>query len=121
MTESVVGGLFTAVSTSLPKLVTTVAAMRRGALTLGVGGVIGGNCFDLLLLAFSDVAYRGGSIYSAIANRQIFVMALTILMTGILLLGLLQRQKKGIGNIGFKSFLILLLYASSIVLLFLPQ
>ena len=121
MTESVVGGLFTAVSTSLPKLVTTVAAMRRGALTLGVGGVIGGNCFDLLLLAFSDVAYRGGSIYSASANCQIFVMALTILMTGILLLGLLQRQKKGIGNIGFESFLILLLYASSIVLLFLPQ
>ena len=119
MTESVVGGLFTAVSTSLPELVTTVAAVRRGALTLGVGGVI--NCFDLLLLAFSDVAYRGGSIYSAIANRQIFVMALTILMTGILLLGLLQRQKKGIGNIGFESFLILLLYTSSVVLLFVPQ
>ena len=121
ISESVVGGLFTAVSTSLPELVTTVAAVRRGALTLGVGGVIGGNCFDLLLLAFSDVAYRGGSIYSAIANRQIFVMALTILMTGILLLGLLQRQKKGIGNIGFESFLILLLYTSSVVLLFVPQ
>ena len=118
LSESVVGGLFTAVSTSLPELVTTVAAVRHGALTLGVGGVIGGNCFDLLLLAFSDIAYRQGSIYKAIANRQIFVMALTILMTGILLLGLLEREKHGIGNIGFESVLILLIYAGGIAMLF---
>jgi cation:H+ antiporter len=118
ISESVVGGLLTAVSTALPELVITVAAVRRGALTLAVGGVIGGNCFDLLLLAFSDIAYSGESIYAAIANRQIFIMALTILMTGILLLGLLQRQEKGIGNIGFESVLILLLYLTSVVFLF---
>lgn len=117
--ESVVGGLFTAVSTSLPELVTTVAAVRQGALTLGVSGVIGGNCFDLLLLAFSDIAYRQGSIYTAIANRQIFVMALTALMTGILLLGLLEREKYGVGNIGFESVLILLIYGGGIIMLFL--
>ncbi|MGB3532180.1 MAG: sodium:calcium antiporter [Microcoleaceae cyanobacterium] len=120
ISESIVGGLFTAVSTSLPELVTTIAAISRGALTLAVGGVIGGNCFDLLLLAFSDIAYRKGSIYGAIGNRQIFVMALTILMTGTLLLGLLQREEKGIGNIGFESVLILLLYVGGVVLLFIP-
>ncbi|WP_036485653.1 sodium:calcium antiporter [Myxosarcina sp. GI1] len=120
ISESVVGGLFTAITTSLPELVTTIAAVRQGALSLGVGGVIGGNCFDLMLLAFSDVAYRQGSIYGAIANRQVFVMSLTILMTGVLLLGLLRREKHGIGNIGFESLLILLLYASGVVMLLLP-
>ena len=118
LSDSVVGGLFTAISTSLPELVTTIAAVRQGALTLGVGGVIGGNCFDLLLLAFSDIAYRQGSIYRAIADRQILVMSLTILMTGILLLGLLKREKHGVGNIGFESFLILLIYAGGVVMLF---
>jgi len=118
ISESLVGGFFTAVCTSLPELVTTIAAVRRGALTLSIGGVIGGNCFDLLLLAFSDLAYRDGSIYNAIANRQIFVMSLTILMIGVLLLGLLQREEKGLGNIGFESFLILILYASGVGLLF---
>ena len=117
--ESVVGGLFTAISTSLPELVITIAAVRQGALTLAVGGVIGGNCFDLLLLGFSDIAYRQGSIYTAIADRQIFVLALTILMTGMLLLGLLEREKYGVGNIGFESFLILLIYGSGVVVLFL--
>ncbi len=120
LSESLVGGLFTAISTSLPELVVTVAAVRQGALTLAVGGIIGGNCFDILLLAFSDIAFRSGSIYAIISDRQIFVISLTILMTGILLLGLLQREKYGIGNIGFESFLILLLYIGGIGLLISP-
>ncbi|MGB3655776.1 MAG: sodium:calcium antiporter [Rivularia sp. (in: cyanobacteria)] len=120
LSESLVGGLFTAVSTSLPELVVTLAAVRQGALTLAVGGIIGGNCFDLLLLAFSDIAFRSGSIYAVISDRQIFVISLTILMTGTLLLGLLQREKYGIGNIGFESFLILILYIGGIALLISP-
>ncbi len=120
LSESLVGGLFTAVSTSIPELVVTVAAVRRGALTLAVGGIIGGNCFDLLLLAFSDIAFRSGSIYAVISQRQVFVISLTILMTGVLLLGLLQREKYGFANIGFESVLILLLYISGIGLLISP-
>ncbi|MEO0932863.1 MAG: sodium:calcium antiporter [Cyanobacteria bacterium J06641_2] len=106
LSESLVGGLFTAISTSLPELVVTIAAVRQGALTLAVGGIIGGNCFDLLLLAFSDIAFRSGSIYAVISQNQVFVISLTILMTGILLLGLLQREKYGFANIGFESVII---------------
>ncbi|MEM6401451.1 MAG: sodium:calcium antiporter, partial [Cyanobacteria bacterium P01_D01_bin.116] len=120
LSESLFGGLFTAVSTSLPELVVTVAAVRQGALTLAVGGIIGGNCFDLLLLAFSDIAFRSGSIYAVISDRQVFVISLTILMTGILLLGLLQREKYGFANIGFESVLILILYIGGIGLLISP-
>ncbi|MGB7442965.1 MAG: hypothetical protein WA919_18020 [Coleofasciculaceae cyanobacterium] len=119
LSESVVGGLFTAVSTSLPELVTSVAAVRQGALTLAVGDIIGGNSFDVLFIAFSDFAYREGSIYQGLTRTQSFVIALTILMTGILLMGLLRREKHGIGNIGFESFMILLLYLGGFVLLFL--
>lgn len=116
--ESVVGGLFTAVSTSLPELVTSIAAVRRGALTLAVGGIIGGNSFDVLFIAFSDVGYRPGSIYHAITNEQVFIIALTLLLTGILLMGLLRREKWGILGIGFESFLVVILYLGSFSLLF---
>ncbi|MEO0456783.1 MAG: sodium:calcium antiporter, partial [Cyanobacteria bacterium P01_A01_bin.114] len=108
LSESIVGTLLTAVATSLPELVTTIAAVQCGALALAVGGIIGGNCFDLLFIACSDVAYRSGSIYSAITDRQVFIMGLTILMTGLLLIGLLKRQKYGFAKIGFESLLILL-------------
>lgn len=118
VSESVFGSLFTAVSTSLPELVTSIAAVKQGALTLAVGGIIGGNSFDVLFMAFADVAYRQGSIYHALTQSQSFIIALTILMTTILLLGLLRREKHGIGNIGFESFLILLLYLGGFLLLF---
>lgn len=110
MSETFMGGLVTTFSTSLPELVTALAAVHRGALTLAVGGIIGGNAFDTLLVGFSDVAYRSGSVYHAAGNRPIILIGLGILLTAILLLGLLRREKHGIGNIGFESFLILLVY-----------
>lgn len=118
VSESIVGGLFTAVSTSLPELVTSIAAVQQGALTLAVGGILGGNSFDVLFMAFADFAYRKGSIYHALTQSQSFIIALTILMTSILLLGLIRREKYGIGNIGFESFLILVLYLGGFLLLF---
>jgi len=111
MTESLVGGLFTAVSTSLPELLTSIAAVRQGALTLAVGNVMGGNAFDTLFVAVADIAYRPGSIYHAASSRETFLLALGILMAGLLVMGLVRRERKGIANIGFESFLILVLYA----------
>jgi cation:H+ antiporter len=110
LTQGLVGALLTAVSTSLPELVTTVAAVRRGALTLAVGGIIGGNTFDVILVAASDVAYRDGSIYHAVGSLPALLLAMTILMTAVLLLGLLRREKHGIANIGFESMLLIVIY-----------
>lgn len=110
MSETFIGGLVTTFSTSLPELVTAVAAVRRGALTLAVGGIIGGNAFDTLLVALSDIAYRSGSIYHAAGERHITLVGLATLLTGILLLGLLRRETHGIGNIGFESVLILVIF-----------
>lgn len=117
LSQTVVGAFLTAVATSLPELVTAIAAVRQGALTLAVGGVIGGNAFDVLFLAFADVAYRDGSIYHAITDRQVFVIALAIVLAGVLLLGLLRRERHGAFGIGFESLLVLLLYAGAAVLL----
>jgi cation:H+ antiporter len=117
LSEGVVGTLFTAVATSMPELVTTIAAVRRGALTLAVSGVIGGNMFDVLFLAFADTAYRDGSIYHAISDQQVFTIALTICMTALLLLGLLHRERHGPANVGFESIAILGTYAGGMILL----
>lgn len=115
--DTAVGGLLVATITSLPELVTTVAAVRRGALTLAVGGIIGGNAFDTLFLAASDAAYRGGSIYHRFNQQDLFVVALTILMTTVLLLGLLRRERAGVATIGFESALILVLYVAAVLVM----
>lgn len=117
LTESTIGTSLTATTTSLPEAVIAVAAVRRNALTLAVGDIIGGNTFDVLFLSMSDGAYRAGSIYHAVTSVQSFWLALSLLMAAVLLLGLIRREAHGIGNIGFESFLVLLLYASGILLL----
>jgi len=117
LSETLVGTLLTAVATSLPELVTTLAAVRQGALTLAVGGIIGGNTFDVLFLVFSDVAYREGSIYHAIGPQPLFVIALTILLTAFLLLGLIRRERRGVANIGFESAAVLVFYLAGMLVL----
>jgi len=82
-----------------------------------VGDIVGGNAFDVLFLAFADIAYRDGSLYHAFNDRHVFVMSVAILMTSVLLLGLLKRERHGFGGIGFESTIILLLYAASVVVL----
>ncbi|HKL53168.1 MAG TPA: sodium:calcium antiporter, partial [Wenzhouxiangellaceae bacterium] len=112
-----VGVLFTATATSLPELVTSVAAVRRGALTLAVGGIIGGNAFDTLFTAASDIAYRDGSIYHAMPQSVVFWTALTLLMAAVLLLGLIRREKEGPAGVGVESVVLLVLYAAGVALL----
>ncbi len=117
LTEGLVGTLFTAVATSTPELVTTIAAVRRGALTLAVGGILGGNAFDVLFVAFADIAFPAGSIYHRATDEQTYVIVLTMLMTTVLLMGLLRRERHGIANIGFESLLLIALYLGGITVL----
>ncbi|SFC66982.1 sodium:calcium antiporter [Tropicimonas isoalkanivorans] len=112
---SLVGALMTAVVTSLPELVTTLAAVRQRALQLAVGGIIGGNTFDVLFLTLSDVGYREGSLYHAVGPSDYFWLATGLLMTAILTLGLLYRQRQGPGGIGVESLALLGVYGAAIL------
>jgi cation:H+ antiporter len=105
---------FTAVATSLPELITGIAAVRAGALTLAVGGIIGGNTFDTLFVAVSDVVYQRGSLYEQVATSDLFVLGWTMLLTGILGAGLIRRQRAWIG---FEGFAILGGYVGGLVVL----
>ena len=113
--ESVVGAFVVAIATSLPELVTCIAAVKRDALTLAVSDITGGNCFDVLFVCVADIFYRQGSIYSAVTPREIFTTSLAIMVNVLLLLGLIQRQERGIANIGFESFLIILVYLGGVL------
>lgn len=116
LSETLVGGLFTALATSTPELVTTIAAIRIGALTLAFSNILGTNCFNMLVVAAADVGYVRGSIYHDMAQVQMTWGLVSILMTAILLLGLVRRETYGIGRIGFESALILGVYVIALCL-----
>ncbi len=112
LSGSLVGGLFTSVITSLPELVTVLAAVRIGAVTLAVADIIGGNTFDVLFVAAADVAYRGGSIYHAADESAVFITSLTVLLTATLAAGMLGRERR---HIGFEGVGILVFYGLGVI------
>lgn len=107
-----VGTVMMGVVNALPEAVTAVAAVRRGAMTLAVAAVLGGNCLDALNLVAGDVAYRGGSLYHDVGADQLFATAAALLMTTVLVAGLLVRQRRGLGRIGFEGVTLVVVYAA---------
>ena len=116
LSSSLVGALMTAVVTSLPELVTTLTAVRRGALQLAIGGIIGGNTFDTLFIVASDAAYREGSLFHALGPSDLFWLATGLVMTAILLTGLILRERTGPGGIGFESLGLIGVYGAAVAL-----
>jgi len=117
LSEGIVGGVFTAVSTSLPELVIAITAVRMGALMLAVGDIVGGNAFDTLFIAMSDIAFREGPIYASISVVEAFWLAITILMSAILMMGLVHRERYGFANIGLESLLLLIVYFGGLAII----
>lgn len=111
LSQGAVGALLTASATSVAELVVSVAAIRRGALALAVGTVIGGNSFDTLLMVVADLSYTSGPVYAEVGAAVPLLVAVGIAMTTVLILGMLRRQRSGVGNIGTESAAVLVLYA----------
>ena len=119
LAEVVVGGIFMAIATSLPELVTSMAAVREGALTLAVSDIVGGNFFDVLFVAAADLAFLQGSLYhgTGVGDREVFLIALTIVLNVTFLGGLLYRQKAGPATIGVEGVTMILTYALGFLVL----
>lgn len=107
------GFTITTAITSLPELVTLVAAVRIGALTLGVSNIIGGNAFDTLMIAAADVFYTDGTVYEAAGSSSLVLLGGTILIVIVLSCGLVVRDRRGVG---FEGLALPLLYGGTVVL-----
>ncbi|MGR6318274.1 cation transporter [Micromonospora soli] len=117
LTAGFVGGVLMGVVNALPETVTAAAAVRRGAPTLAIAAVLGGNILDVLTLVAGDLAYRHGSIYHTAGTQELLTTTTSLFMTAVLLGGLLIRQTCGWGRLGFEGVLLLASYAAMTVIL----
>ncbi|MGY1916071.1 sodium:calcium antiporter [Blastococcus sp. SYSU DS0973] len=113
--SGLVGFTLTTAISSLPELVVLLTAVRMGQLTLGVGNIIGGNVYDVLMITLADVAFLDGPIYRAAGPTSLVLLGGTILMIAVLAGGLLMRDRKWIG---FEGISIPLVYAGTVALVF---
>lgn len=112
-----IGAAFMGIVNALPETVTSVAAVRRGAVTLAIAAIVGGNCLDALNLVVGDVFFRGGSLFHAAAPDELFLTSAALVMTTVLLGGMLVRQKRGWWRLGFDGILLVSIYLASMTVL----
>jgi cation:H+ antiporter len=91
---SFVGTLFLAVSTSMPEIALTTAAVRLGAIDLAVADVVGANMINIAKIFIIDIFYTDGSILAAVSKSQITTALVAIGMSLVLLIALRFRQRR---------------------------
>jgi cation:H+ antiporter len=113
-----VGTTLLGITTSLPELVTTIAAVRLGAFDLAVGNLFGSNAFNMAAFFFVDVAFSGGPIFHAVSDTHAMTALWSILLMSVALMGIIYRVEKRYMLIEPDSFAIILGYCLGLWLLF---
>lgn len=115
--ETAAGALLAGVATSLPELVTAVAAARSGALDLAVGDVVGSSAFDVALLSWADVFHTEGSVFDLLGRGEFTLIGVALALTSLLVAGLARRKPVGASGVGVESYLMLAVYAGGALVL----
>lgn len=116
--SSFVGAVFIAVASSLPEVSSVSSSVRRRRYEMALADIFGTNLFNVLLVFVTDLAWRGGPVLNEVGRFSLVASLLGALLAGIYLVGLLERRDKTIARMGVDSFLVLLLYAGGLVLLY---
>lgn len=117
--RSFVGTILVALTTSLPELVVSIAAVRIGAVDLAVANLFGSNMFNILIIAVDDLFYLNGPLLSHVSSNHAVTGFMAIMMTGIAIISLTYRiEKKFFPRLGWDAVALLLTYLGNIYLLF---
>lgn len=79
ISEAIVGIVFAAVGTSIPELVTSLVAVRKGHLDIAVGNVVGSNIFNILFITGVSALVRPIAP-SAIGNIDYLALLISAFM-----------------------------------------
>ena len=119
MGASFVGSLFLALSTSMPEIALTVAAVRLGAIDMAVADVLGANMINIAKVFLIDLSYTEGSLLSSVSKAHITTGIVAIVMSLVVLVALRFRQRhKTFRIISWDAVLLVGLYAYGAYALF---
>jgi cation:H+ antiporter len=120
LSRSFVGNLFLALTTSLPEIAASLAAIRLGAIDLAIGNVLGSNLFNIMLFFAYDIADGRANFWASLTNANGFAAVMTIMMTGVVIISLMYRASpKTPYRISWDGLAIAAMYLGSMALLYL--
>jgi cation:H+ antiporter len=116
---TVVGTLLVGLATSLPELVTSLAAVRLRAFDLAVGNLFGSNAVNMLLLLPVDLAAPGPPLLDTVGDAHALTALVGIGMMAVGLGAIVARSHGRMRPVEPASLLMLAVYAAGSGLLYL--
>lgn len=117
--QTFVGTLLIAGATSLPEVVVTLTAIRMRALDMAIGGLLGSNLFDLLIIAVDDLFYTKGSLLADVSPVHAVTAFSAVMMSGAVIIGLVYRPRQRLlRTMSVVSASLLTLYLVNVYVLF---
>ncbi|OGB00823.1 MAG: cation transporter [Burkholderiales bacterium RIFCSPHIGHO2_12_FULL_69_20] len=114
-----VGTLLIAGATSLPEVVVTLAALRLRALDMAIGGLLGSNLFDILIIAIDDAFHAKGPILADVSPVHAVTAFSAAMMSGAVIIGLVYRPRQRVLRVmGVVSVALLAVYLINVYVLF---
>ena len=98
ISTTVIGIVIVAIGTSLPELVTSIIALRKGQANIGIGNIIGSNIYNILLILGVSSIIAGNlstaSLFGPTQAQNIVPndFGIMIVFSGIILLFLLYKK-----------------------------
>ena len=89
LSEAVIGLTIVAFGTSLPELVTSIVAARKGESDISLGNVVGSNIFNIFFI----LGVSGTILPMAVANTYLYDIAILIVVSIVFFIPIRKKQR----------------------------
>ena len=106
LSEKIIGLTVIAIGTSLPELITSIIAIRKGHTDIGVGNIIGSNIYNILM-----IMGVGASLGSILISSDVFIdyaimIAFSVSLLAAIKLGIITRAMGIVLTISYVAYLV---------------
>lgn len=91
LSERIIGITIIAIGTSLPELITSVIAIRKGHTDIGVGNIIGSNIYNILMIMGIAATITGVTVVSEAFVDYAVMIGFALVMFIVMKTGLINR------------------------------
>jgi len=96
ISETVAGITIVAIGTSLPELITSITAIKKGHTDIGIGTIVGSNIYNILMIMGVASVITGISVVPGMFADYLIMIGFAIVLIAFLRSGIIPRPA-GIG------------------------
>jgi cation:H+ antiporter len=115
--QTVFGTLVVGLATSLPEIVTCVAALRMGAPDLAVGNLFGSNLFNVVMFVPMEMAHPGASLFAVASPEHGLTALLAIILMALGSASVAFRAERRVAMAEPGAVLMIVAYVAGVLLL----